>query len=189
MTSTVQIIPELSTPEEHVSYALKNIVLPCKSRSISFIAHKYGTHALMHALGSQFAAFKDRVSGIAAIDCSHSIDSNPDPEFRKWWSLNAAGYIPSEPEEIGKVVYRPTFGMNNYLLGTKEFDHVLVDALPVVFKFLDSRQGRDNTFDHYKETTPEYKEDDPTTIIIPVHDEEQTQDDEYPTDASAHDSW
>ncbi|KAG0362459.1 hypothetical protein BG005_005472 [Podila minutissima] len=171
---------------------------PFKSQKIFFMAHKYGTHTLMRALSLQFEAFKDRVSAISLVDGSHSIDSYTDPSFRKWWSLvstaphapgsakNAAGFVPSEAEDLAKVVYKPESGCNNYMTGTQEFDHTLIEAIPLTFKFFAARKDRETVFDHYKDTVPEFNEADPTTFAA-IHNEGGEEGDIDPS--SAHASW
>ncbi|KAG0015849.1 hypothetical protein BGZ81_011499 [Podila clonocystis] len=183
----MEYVQGLHTPEEHVDYVLKNVVQPFKSQKIFFMAHKYGTHTLMRTLSLQFEAFKDRVSAISLVDGSHSIDSYTNPPFRKWWSLNAAGYIPSEAADLAKVEYKPESGCNNYMTGTQEFDHTLMEAIPLTFKFFAARKDRDTVFDNYKDTVPEFNEADPTTFALAIHNEG---DEERESDPSlAHASW
>ncbi|KAF8953736.1 hypothetical protein BGZ52_004569 [Haplosporangium bisporale] len=161
------------------------------SQKIFFMAHKYGTHTLMRTLSLQFEAFKDRVSAISLVDGSHSIDSYIDPSFRKWWSLNAAGYAPSEAEDLAKVDYKPESGCNNYMTGTQEFDHTLIEAIPLTFEFFGARKERDTVFDHYKDTAPVFNEVDPTTFALAIHDDGDEKDDHVGDidPASVHASW
>ncbi|KFH69088.1 hypothetical protein MVEG_05890 [Podila verticillata NRRL 6337] len=187
----MEYVQGLHTPEEHVEYVLKNVVQSFQSQKIFFMAHKYGTHTLMRTLSLQFEAFKDRVSAISLVDGSHSIDSYIDPSFRKWWSLNAAGYAPSEAEDLAKVDYKPESGCNNYMTGTQEFDHTLIEAIPLTFEFFGARKERDTVFDHYKDTAPVFNEVDPTTFALAIHDDGDEKDDHVGDidPASVHASW
>ncbi|KAG0291143.1 hypothetical protein BGZ98_003125 [Dissophora globulifera] len=163
------LIPHLGSPEQHVDYVLRNFVQNFTSKEISFIAHKYGAHALVQALHAQFESFKDRVSAIAVIESTHSIDAFPDPIFQKWWSLNAVGFIQSEVEEKGKIEYKQHAGCNCIKAGTQQFDFTIVDEMPTVLRFLRSRKGRDNTFEHYKDVLQPENPDDPTTALVAFH--------------------
>ncbi|KAK3805845.1 MAG: hypothetical protein J3Q66DRAFT_359841 [Benniella sp.] len=189
-----ELIPSLGSPEEHLDYVLRNFVQGYASKEIYFIAHKYGTHALAQALYNQFDTFKDRVAAIAVIDGTHAIDSFPEPVFQKWWSLNAAGYIQSEAEESGRVVYREHAGCNCVNAGAQEYDYTIVQEMPSIFRFFRSRKGRDNTFDNYKDVVQPLHPDDPTTAMITYHvpggDEKEAESEttaapESPKDASA----
>lgn len=101
---------------------------------------------------------------------------------------NAAGYVPSEPADIAKVDYKPESGCNNYMTGTQEFDHTLMEAIPLTFKFFAARKERDTVFDHYKDTVPVFNEADPTTFALAIHNEaDEGEGDADPS--SAHASW
>ncbi|KAF9363231.1 hypothetical protein BGX34_004579 [Mortierella sp. NVP85] len=188
-----ELIPSLGSPEEHLDYVLRNFVQGYASKEIYFIAHKYGTHALAQALYNQFDTFKDRVAAIAVIDGTHAIDSFPEPVFQKWWSLNAAGYIQSEAEESGRVVYREHAGCNCVNAGAQEYDYTIVQEMPSIFRFFRSRKGRDNTFENYKDVVQPFHPDDPTTAMITYHhpggDEKEAESEtaapESPKDANA----
>ncbi|KAI1319171.1 hypothetical protein EDD11_004814 [Mortierella claussenii] len=165
------MIPDSTSPEEHVDYVLRNYVQNFASREIHFVAHKYGAHALIQALHAQFEKFKDRVSAIAVVDGTHTIAAYPEPEFRKWWFLNAAGYIQSDVDDRGKVIYREHAGCNCVKAGTTEYDFTIVDGMSDIFRFFNSRKDRDNTFDKRKDLLPPRDENDPTTAMI-VKDED-----------------
>ncbi|KAF8926282.1 hypothetical protein BGZ58_011321 [Dissophora ornata] len=183
------MIPYLGSPEEHVDYVLRNLVQNFASKEICFIAHKYGAHSLIQALHAQFDAFKDRVSAIAVIEGTHSIDGFPEPAFQKWWSLNAVGYIQSEAEEKGKIEYKEHAGCNCVKGGTQEFDFTIIDEMPAIFRFLHTRKDRDNTFEKYRETLQPLNMDDPTTAMVAFHvaggdDDEEEEADEKTAVAS-----
>ncbi|KAK3833586.1 MAG: hypothetical protein J3R72DRAFT_424855 [Linnemannia gamsii] len=167
----VPMIPKLGSPEEHVDYVLSTLVPEMASKKLFFMAHKYGAHALLHTLHKHFDMFKDRVAGVALIEGVHSIDSYPDLVFQKWWSLNTAAFIQSEPEEKAMVEYRVHSGCNCYKTGAKQFDYALIDGAPVIFEFFDVRRDRDNTFAKYKDLLLPRDERDPTTAIITIQDE------------------
>ncbi|KAF9086072.1 hypothetical protein BGX27_003274 [Mortierella sp. AM989] len=169
-TKDYGLIPHLNSPEEHVDYVLRNIVQNSTSQEIFFIAHKYGAHALMQALHNQFDAFKNRVSGIAVVDGTHTIDSFPEPDFRKWWSLNAVGYAQSEEVDKDKIEYKQNAGCNCVNAGTQEVDFTLVSVMPDIFRFFNARRGRDNKFENYKDKLQSPNEDDPTTIMVVFED-------------------
>ncbi|KAG0347047.1 hypothetical protein BGZ54_005039, partial [Gamsiella multidivaricata] len=174
------IIPHLESPEVHVDYVFRNFIQNFASKEIFIMAHKYGAHALITALHTQFDFFKDRVAAIAVIDGTHTIDSVPEPMFQKWWSLNAAGFIQSKVEEKGMVEYRDHAGCNCVKAGTEEFDFTLVDEMPSIFRFFRARWGRDNTFARNKDLLQPLNPDDPTTAMItfqdvPEEDEEEVE--------------
>ncbi|KAF9136317.1 hypothetical protein BGW39_000033 [Mortierella sp. 14UC] len=177
----VPMIPKLGSPEEHVDYVLSTLVPEVASKKLFFIAHKYGAHALLHTIHKQFDMFKDRVAGIALIEGVHSIDTFPEREFQKWWSLNTAAFITSGPEEKAMVEFRVHSGCNCYKTGTLQFDFALIDSVPVIFEFFDVRRDRDNTFEKYKDLMLPRDERDPTTAIITIQDEPE--DDSYASQA------
>ncbi|KAG0008755.1 hypothetical protein BGZ80_003083, partial [Entomortierella chlamydospora] len=166
-----KLIPGLGSPEEHVAYVLSNIVQNFASKEIFFIAHKYGAHALIQALYNQFDTYKDRVSAVAVIESTHTIDSFPTPEFKKWWSLNGAGYVHSEDTDKGKIEYKPYAGCNCVCAGSVEFDFTLVEKMPDIFRFFRSRNGRDNRFEAYRDRLQTLNEDDPTTVMVTFEDD------------------
>ncbi|KAF9910628.1 hypothetical protein EC991_005934 [Linnemannia zychae] len=167
----VPMIPKLGSPEEHVDYVLSNLVPEMATKKLFFIAHKYGAHALLHNLHKHFDMFKDRVAGIALIEGVHSIDTFSGRDFQKWWSLNAAAFIASGPEEKAMVEFRPHSGCNCYKTGTQQFDYAIIDGMPVIFEFFNVRRDRDNTFEKCKDLTLPRDERDPTTAIITIQDD------------------
>ncbi|KAF9925468.1 hypothetical protein FBU30_004748 [Linnemannia zychae] len=167
----VPMVPKLNSPEEHVEYVLTSLLPEMASKNIFFIAHKYGAHALLHTIYKNFDMFKDRVGGIALIEGVHSIDSYSDQSFQKWWSMNAVAFIQSEESEKGKIEYRVHSGCNSYMTGIQQFDFAIIDSIPVIFPFFETRKNRDNRFETYKELLLPRNERDPTTAIITIQDE------------------
>ncbi|KAF9344733.1 hypothetical protein BGX26_003987 [Mortierella sp. AD094] len=165
-----KLIPGLGSPEEHVAYVLSNIVQNFASKEIFFIAHKYGAHALIQALHNQFDTYKDRVSAVAVVESTHTIDSFPAPEFKKWWSLIAVGYVQSENADKGKIEYKQYAGCNCVNAGTLEFDYTLVEEMPDIFRFFRSRKDRENKFEAYRDKLQAFNEDDPTTVMVTFED-------------------
>ncbi|GJJ76159.1 hypothetical protein EMPS_08518 [Entomortierella parvispora] len=189
----IVLVPELESPEKHVSYVLKNIIQPAASREIFFIGHKYGCHSLMQALNEQFNELKDRVSAIAMIESTASINKEFSKDFRKWWSSNAVDYTQSEAEEAadkGEVEYNTHRGCNCVRMGMGEFDQTILVAMPFILRFFKSRLNRDNVFDHYKELVFPPVKDDPTTVLITFDADELEDDDSEPAfDENLDPSW
>ncbi|KAF9185645.1 hypothetical protein BGZ51_002530 [Haplosporangium sp. Z 767] len=183
---TYEDVPSLSSPEEHVDYVLRNLVQSFASREIYFIAHKYGAEALIQALHAQFDVFKDRVAGIAITEGTQSIDSFSDPAFKNWWNMNTVGYISSSEENKDEVEYMDHAGCNCVKTGTKEYDFTTIEAMPAIFRFFNTRKGRDNTFDSYKDVVRPQIADDPTTAIKTIHVGMDDEDDdiEWDTDVA-----
>ncbi|KAF9579713.1 hypothetical protein BGW38_003918 [Lunasporangiospora selenospora] len=171
------VVPYLENPEQHVDYVFRHFVQEFASRELYFIAHKFGTHFLMETLAGQFDAFKDRVSAMAIVDGLQSIDACENPDFKKWWSLNAAGFVPSEDGK-GTVDYRPTLGCNCVLMGTEQPDMCVPESTDMIFKFFETRKTRGNVFEEYREKHAEYHEDDPTTVLLTFEASNDDEDDE-----------
>ncbi|KAG0046948.1 hypothetical protein BGZ83_007897 [Gryganskiella cystojenkinii] len=184
------LIPNLESPEKHVSYVLGNILRPTPCKEFFFIGHKYGCHSLMTALLEQFETFKNRVSAIALIEGTNSLHDETLKDFRKWWSLNAVGYAQSEVSEKGIIDYNVRMGCNCVRAGTEEFDATLLEAMPLINRFFAKRLDRDNTFDRYKDVLQPPVEDDPTTALITFDAEEMEPDETWPVDPEEADaSW
>lgn len=77
------------------------------------------------------------------------------------------------------------------MTGTQEFDHTLMEAIPLTFKFFDARKERDTIFDHYKDTAPAFNAVDPTTFAMTIHDDGDEGDERVGDvdPASVHASW
>ncbi|CAO3566183.1 unnamed protein product [Mortierella alpina] len=178
-------VPDLESPEMHVDYVLRNLVQASASKEIFFIAQKYGAQALIQALHTQFDAFKDRVSAVATIESSHSIDAFSGSAFRNWWKMNAVNYIQSEVEDKNKVVYRETIGCNCVNAGTHEYDYTIIEMMPSIFQFFKARNDRDNEFERNKDVLLPPNEDDPTTVVITF---DEAVEEESPSTATEDDS-
>jgi len=178
-------VPDLESPEMHVDYVLRNLVQASASKEIFFIAQKYGAQALIQALHTQFDAFKDRVSAVATIESSHSIDAFSGSAFRNWWKMNAVNYIQSEVEDKNKVVYRETIGCNCVNAGTHEYDYTIIEMMPSIFQFFKARKDRDNEFEKNKDVLLPPNEDDPTTVVITF---DEAVEEESPSTATEDDS-
>ncbi|KAG0261306.1 hypothetical protein BG011_001132 [Mortierella polycephala] len=177
ITRAFEIIPSLRTPEEHADYVLRHLIQSCASKEIYFIAHKYGAEILIQAIHAQFDFFRDRVAGIALVEGTYSIHCFPDLAFRSWWSKNAAGYIPSEEDEIkNKVEYRDATGCNCVVVNTKEYDYTIMEVMPDIFRFFNTRKNRDNSFNSYKDAIRPLNEDDPTTAMVAIHVDQNGED-------------